>query len=177
MCHSERGPLGGARRVSPSAQRRGPSSRAQSRDFSARSSGQLGAPRVFAPTLPLWKLCPGRVSTGNPQLSQPDAILHAAALFVYSRFFSGPLAQLAEQETLNLWVRGSSPWRVTNSTNNLRGVVGAGGGFCHHLATISRGGAFVEAVSYRRNVRPPGLGWPLAGPGAAARDERSGVLP
>jgi hypothetical protein len=25
----------------------------------------------------------------------------------------GPLAQLVEQETLNLWVHGSSPWRVT----------------------------------------------------------------
>ena len=27
---------------------------------------------------------------------------------------SGPLAQLVEQQTLNLRVRGSSPWRLTN---------------------------------------------------------------
>ena len=29
-------------------------------------------------------------------------VLHAAALFVYSPFLGGPLAQLVEQETLNL---------------------------------------------------------------------------
>ena len=29
--------------------------------------------------------------------------------------WSGPLAQLVEQQTLNLRVRGSSPWRLTNS--------------------------------------------------------------
>ena len=33
----------------------------------------------------------------------------------------GPLAQLVEQQTLNLRVRGSSPWRLTNKINNLRG--------------------------------------------------------
>ena len=33
----------------------------------------------------------------------------------------GPLAQLVEQQTLNLRVRGSSPWRLTNKIDNLRG--------------------------------------------------------
>ncbi len=33
----------------------------------------------------------------------------------YSSALGGPLAQLAEQQTLNLRVRGSSPWRLTTS--------------------------------------------------------------
>jgi hypothetical protein len=32
--------------------------------------------------------------------------------YIYRRF-AGPLAQLAEQQTLNLRVRGSIPWRLT----------------------------------------------------------------
>ena len=39
----------------------------------------------------------------------------------------GPLAQLVEQQTLNLRVRGSSPWRLTNKINNLRGFNGMSG--------------------------------------------------
>ena len=33
---------------------------------------------------------------------------------------SGPLAQLAEQLTLNQQVRGSSPWRLTNYPRRVR---------------------------------------------------------
>src|SRR6185503_3928745 len=56
-------------------------------------------------------------------------LLATARPFRYSRWSraallacSGPLAQLVEQETLNLWVLGSSPRRVTKSFDNLRDV-------------------------------------------------------
>ncbi len=41
-------------------------------------------------------------------MRETSALLYSLSLPV------GPLAQLVEQETLNLWVHGSSPWRVTN---------------------------------------------------------------
>src|SRR6478752_3064958 len=58
-----------------------------------------------------------------------------------------PLAQLAEQVTLNHWVRGSSPWRRTKFAGQEPGPLRPGSSAVHETPTVDSGGLGVRAPS------------------------------